>query len=282
MSKAKLAFIGFGEAASHFAIGLIESGLTDITAFSHASRHVEGVTFCDDVAATIKDCDLVISAVTAGAALSVAEDIAKHLHKSQIVMDVNSVSPGTKREIATKINDAGGRFIEAAIMGSLPKYGHKVPILIGGPAVPDVIKMLAPYGMNFTDLGSEYGRAAATKMFRSIMVKGLEALLQECVLGADKYGAADQVLASVGDGYPGIDWAKLADDLIGRTAIHGARRADEMDQVASTLRELDIDPFMASAAAKRIRWAADQGLKDTFGDNPPESFHDVLAALKQK
>jgi 3-hydroxyisobutyrate dehydrogenase-like beta-hydroxyacid dehydrogenase len=142
--------------------------------------------------------------------------------------------------------------------------------------------MLAPYGMNLTDLGPEYGRTAATKIFRSIMVKGLEALLKECVLGADKYGAADQVLASVGDGYPGIDWAKLADDLIGRTAIHGARRADEMDQVASTLRELDIDSFMASAASKCFRWAADQGLKDTFGNNAPESFHDVLAALKQK
>lgn len=45
MSKPKLAFIGFGEAASHFAISLIENGLTDINAFSHTSRHVEGVTF---------------------------------------------------------------------------------------------------------------------------------------------------------------------------------------------------------------------------------------------
>lgn len=214
--------------------------------------------------------------------MTVAEEISKHVRASQIVMDVNSVSPGTKGDIATKINNAGGRFVEAAIMGGLPKYGHKVPILIGGPAASDVAKMLAPYGMNLTDLGPEYSRAATTKIFRSIMVKGLEALHQECVLGADKYGTADQALASVGDGYPGIDWAKLADDLIGRTAIHGARRADEMDQVASTLRELDIGPFMASAASKRIRWAADQGLKDTFGDNAPESFHDVLAALKQK
>lgn len=282
MSNFKLAFIGFGEAASHFAIGLIESGLTDIAAYSHASRHVDGVTFCDDVGATIKGRDLVISAVTAGAALNVAEEISKHVNESQIVMDVNSVSPGTKRDIATMINGVGGRFVEAAIMGSLPKYGHKVPMLVGGPEAPEVVEMLAPYGMDLTDLGPAYGRAAATKMFRSIMVKGLEALLQECVLGADKYGAADQVLASVGDGYPGIDWAKLADNLIGRTAIHGARRADEMDQVANTLRELGIDPFMASAAAKRIRWATDQGLKDTFGDKAPESFHDVLSALKQK
>ncbi len=282
MSDLKLAFIGFGEAASHFAIGLIESGLIDITAYSHVSRHVDGVTFYEDVGATIHDRDIIISAVTAGAALSVAEEIAKHVRESQIVMDVNSISPGTKRDIATMINDADALFVEAAIMGSLPKYGHKVPILVGGPAASDLVTMLAPFGMDLTDLGPEYGRASATKMFRSVMVKGLEALLQECVLGADKYGAADQVLASVGDGYPGIDWAKLADNLIGRTAIHGARRADEMDQVANTLRELDIDPFMASAAAKRIRWAVDQGLKDTFGDKAPESFHDVLSALKRK
>jgi len=37
--------------------------------------------------------------------------------------------------------------------------------------------------------------------------------------------------------------------------------------------------MMASAASKRIRWAAEHGLKEKFGTTPPESFHDVLAII---
>ena len=110
-----------------------------------------------------------------------------------------------------------------------------------GEAAPDVITALEPFGMNLTDLGPEYGRAAATKMFRSVMIKGLEALLQECVLGASKYGAAEQVLESVGEGYPGVDWVELANHMLGRTAVHGMRRAAEMDEVAATHALLEAD-----------------------------------------
>jgi 3-hydroxyisobutyrate dehydrogenase-like beta-hydroxyacid dehydrogenase len=161
-------------------------------------------------------------------------------------------------------------------MGAVPGPRHTVPILMCGEAAPDVIEALAPFGMNLTDLGPEYGRAAATKMFRSVMIKGLEALLQECVLGASKYGAAEQVLESVGEGYPGVDWVELANHMLGRTAVHGMRRAAEMDEVAATLQELGIEPMMAAAAAKRIRWAASQGLRDKFGIEGPKTFHEVV------
>jgi len=201
------------------------------------------------------------------------------LKPGQIYIDINSVSPGTKKKIADVINATGARFVECAVMGAVPGPRHEVPILLCGDAAPDVIAALSPFGMNMADLGPEYGRAAATKMFRSVMIKGLEALLQECVLGADKYGAAEQVLESVGEGYPGVDWVQLAHHMLGRTAIHGKRRADEMDEVAATLAELGIEPMMASSAARRIRWAADHGLKEKFGANEPKSFHEVLAII---
>ena len=141
---------------------------------------------------------------------------------------------------------------------------------------------MQPLGMAMEDFGPELGRAAAMKMFRSIMVKGMEALFQECVLGAERYGVADRVLDSIGDGYPGLDWNKMASHLIGRTAIHGERRAHEMEEVAETLKALGIEPMMAAAAAKRIKWAADKGLAEKFGDTAPESFHDVVAAINER
>ena len=279
MSGPKLGFIGFGEAGSNIAAGLLEEGLSDISAYALECRHVDGVTEYPDAQAAISGRDIVFSAVTASVALEVAKMCAPLLAPGQIYIDVNSVSPGTKKNIADVINGAGGRFVECSIMGAVPKPRHTVPMLLCGPAAPDVIAGLAPFKMNMSDLGPDYGRAAATKMFRSVMIKGLEALLQECVLGADKYGAAEQVLESVGEGYPGVDWVELAHHMLGRTAVHGKRRADEMDQVAETLRELGIEPMMAASAAKRIRWAADHGLKEKFGSDGPKSFHEVLAVI---
>jgi len=163
----------------------------------------------------------------------------------------------------------------------VPGYGHTVPMLLAGEAAPELIAAMRPYGMAMEDLGPELGRAAAFKMFRSIMVKGMEALFQECVLGAERYGVAKKVLDSVGDGYPGIDWDKLAHHLIGRTAIHGERRAHEMEEVAETLRALGIEPMMAEAAAKRIKWAADKGLAEAFQGKAPESYADVIKAINE-
>src|SRR5688572_2846387 len=105
--------------------------------------------------------------------------------------------------------------------------------------------------MRFEVLSRKVGGASAVKMCRSIVVKGLEALLFECVLGATPYDADERVFASLNESLPGIDWKKLADYMVGRVVVHGERRAHEMEQVAETLRAIGIDPIMSEAAARR-------------------------------
>ena len=87
-------------------------------------------------------------------------------------------------------------------------------------------------------LPGEVGTAAAVKMCRSIVVKGLEALMCECMLGASRYEATAHVFASLNESFPGIDWQKLADYMIGRVVVHGERRAREMEEVADTAARL--------------------------------------------
>jgi 3-hydroxyisobutyrate dehydrogenase-like beta-hydroxyacid dehydrogenase len=125
----------------------------------------------------------------------------------------------------------------------------------------------------------QVGQAAAVKMFRSVVYKGIEALLFECVLGASQYGAEQRVFASLAESIPGVDWKKLADYMIGRVVVHGERRAREMDEVSKTLEELGIEPMMASATARRFDWAADLGLRETFNGEFPKSYQEVLQAL---
>ena len=282
MSHPKLGFIGFGEAAAALSDGLLGAGLAKITAFDTRSRPaMKGVVMGKDMADLIAGADVIVAAVTSAVALDVAKAAARHLQPRHIYVDINSVSPEVKIAIGKVIDKTGARYVEAAVMAAVPPFKHKVPMLLGGRAAPDFIKIMAPYGMALEDFGPEIGRAAATKMFRSVVVKGMEALLQECVLAADRYGVADRVLESVKDGYPGLDWKALADYLIGRTAIHGVRRAHEMIEVSETLKSLGIEPMMSAAAAKRIAWAGNFGLKDKFGDKAPKSFHEVMKAIAE-
>ena len=101
--------------------------------------------------------------------------------------------------------------------------------------------------------GEEIGAAAGLKMIRSVMIKGIEALTAECFLAAQRAGIVEEVAASLKNNYPTLDWGKVIDYNLERMASHGVRRADEMDQVAATLRELGLDPLMATATSTRQR-----------------------------
>jgi 3-hydroxyisobutyrate dehydrogenase-like beta-hydroxyacid dehydrogenase len=101
--------------------------------------------------------------------------------------------------------------------------------------------------------GNEVGAAAALKMIRSVMIKGIEALTFECFLAAKRAGIVDEVAVSLKNNYPSLDWNRIIEYNLERMASHGIRRADEMDQVAETLRELGLDPLMATATATRQR-----------------------------
>jgi 3-hydroxyisobutyrate dehydrogenase len=155
------------------------------------------------------------------------------------------------------IAGSGAQFVEVAVMAPVSPYGHRVPMLLNGPGAAAFVDAMAPFGMRLDVLpSSPIGSAAAVKMCRSIVVKGLEALMLECVLAATRFDANDLVFASLDESFPGVDWKQLADYMIGRVVVHGERRAREMEEVAGTLRAVGIDPIMAEAAARRQEWGA--------------------------
>jgi 3-hydroxyisobutyrate dehydrogenase-like beta-hydroxyacid dehydrogenase len=285
----KIGFVGFGEAAYHIAQGLEQPGIASITAFDIQSndkirqRAREAQTrLLESNRELAASCDIMLSAVTADQALIAARQNAPYLTADHIYADLNSVSPGLKQSIARVIEASGARFAEIAMMAPVPPYGHKVPMLAGGAGAHDFVAALAPFGISAEIVSREVGTAAATKMFRSIIVKGLEALLTECVLGASRYHADERVFASLAETFPGIHWKQLADYMVGRVVVHGERRAREMEEVAATLREIDIEPIMAEAIVRRMDWSVETGLKQLFGGEAPKSYRDVVDAAAKK
>jgi len=155
-------------------------------------------------------------------------------------------------------------------------------MLAGGNGAEAFVDRLGPFGISAEIVSREVGTAAATKMFRSIIVKGMEALITECVLGASRYNADERVFASLSESFPGINWKQLADYMVGRVVVHGERRAREMEEVAATLREIDIEPIMAEAIVRRMDWSVEAGLKQFFHGESPKNYREVVEAAAKK
>lgn len=201
--------------------------------------------------------ELIISAVTAAQILNAATAAAEADLKGAWFLDLNSASPGMKKEAAEAIKAAGGRYVEAAVMSPAPPKRLATPILLGGPHANDFSPLAEQLGLTNTSVFSaELGKASAAKMCRSVMVKGIEALLSESLLAARTYGVEDTVLKSLDDLFPGPDWPTLARYMISRTLEHGTRRAEEMREVARTISEAGLTPHMSAATAERQDWAS--------------------------
>lgn len=264
-----LTLIGFGEAGAILgedlaALGvsvyaydrLQENPSTRAALYDKAQRC--GVQLCDSSAQAIARGDWVISAVTADAALDVAQAAAAVMRTGQLFIDINSVAPSTKRAALAAMQIYGIDYIDAAIMAPVPPQRLKTPILLGGTSAGLVAEQLAELGMNVRKVADEVGVASAIKMCRSIMIKGLEALTTECLSTARQYQAEREVLASLHQSFPQMGWdGALPHYLISRVAEHGRRRSEEMKEVAKTSRDMGVVPSMSQAIVHTQRGLVD-------------------------
>jgi 3-hydroxyisobutyrate dehydrogenase-like beta-hydroxyacid dehydrogenase len=284
-----LGFMGFGEAAPAIAEGLAEAGAENLYTFDIAYRSDpdrfaprmarSGTRMTKNPAELASCCRLIFSLVTCTEAVPAAASIAEHLTPDHIYVDMNSASPEVKRQVGGIVEKSGARFVEAAVMSVVPPLRHRVPVLLCGEAAPGLVSILEPFGMNLEVLGEQIGAASATKMFRSVMVKGMQALFIECLLAARHFGTEKRVLDTVTASYPGIDWNEFADYLIGRSALHAGRQSREMEEVSHTLESIGELPLMARATAERLRRFSELGLKEVFGETEPETYAEVLELL---
>lgn len=251
---------------------------------THAERH--GVRLIPAHAELAAHCDLIISAVTAGQARAAARACVPGMQKGAWFLDLNSASPGAKIEAAGIVEAAGGRYVEGAVMTAVPPHRARVPLLLGGPHAAMLQGPLKALGFAPEVASTTLGVASATKMCRSVMIKGLEAMLIESFTAARAWGVEDAVLASLAETFPGVDWERLAAYFFQRVIQHGRRRAEEMREAAQTVREVGLAPWSATAAAERQAWMANLADRSVFGDRragPADWRHDadrILAALR--
>jgi 3-hydroxyisobutyrate dehydrogenase-like beta-hydroxyacid dehydrogenase len=277
-----ICLIGYGEvgrilaedlrAAGH-AVGTFDlklAGAAGDAMRAHAAGH--GVTLCSGHAEAARGAELVVSAVTASQAVAVAEACAPGLAAGAFFLDFNSASPGAKIRAAGIVHAVGARYVEGAVMTSVPPYRIKVPLLLGGPHAAALEPVVNGIGFAARVASPTLGVASATKMCRSVMIKGLEAMVIESFTTARHHGVEDAVIASLQETFPGIDWEKQAAYFFQRVIEHGRRRAEEVREVAQTVREAGLEPWSAAGTAERQGWVADLADAGLFGPRGTPAF----------
>jgi 3-hydroxyisobutyrate dehydrogenase-like beta-hydroxyacid dehydrogenase len=231
-----------------------------------------GVTLVSSHAALASQADFSVSAVTASQAVPVAEACAPTVKQGAWFLDFNSASPGAKQRAAALIDAAGGRYVEGAVMTSVPPYRIKVPLLLGGAGARELAPLLVVLGFDAKVASDKLGVASAVKMCRSIMIKGMEAMVIESFTTARAYGVEDAVLASLAETFPAINWEKQGAYFFQRVIEHGRRRAEEVREVAETVREAGLTPWSAQGTAERQAWVADLADSGLFGPRGTKEF----------
>ena len=269
-----LGVVGYGEVGKILAAGLaphvdavsvwdLEFNDSSVRAAVPAS-----VRACASLQELYAQADLVVSAVTASNTLDVAEDAGMHIRSGGVFLDLNSASPGTKKRSATMLAAGGAHYVDAGVMAAVPSHGIRVPMLLGGPKAEELAETLRGWGMDAQAVSDEVGVASAIKMCRSVVVKGMEALVMESYAAARHYGVEEHMLPTLAATFPGLDWQQQGSYFFQRVAQHGKRRAEEMFEAARTVRDAGIDPTMATATAHKQDAMARLARARLFADLP--------------
>jgi 3-hydroxyisobutyrate dehydrogenase-like beta-hydroxyacid dehydrogenase len=281
----RVAIIGFGEAAQAFVGGAGWSG--DVRTYDKLTDDPTGraaklsdydrfeVRGADRITDAIEGAEILLSLVTANQAAQAARAAAPYIQPGAIYCEMNSVAPETKKSNATIIEEAGGQFVDVAIMSPVNPARLDVPLLLSGPRALDGERALRSLGFgNVHTIGSRVGEASAVKMIRSVIVKGIEALTAEAMLAASEAGVVEEVLASLDASESARPWGERANYNLDRMIVHGVRRAEEMDEVVRTLISLGIVPHLTRQTALRQREIGNLGLRS------PETLEEKLEQLR--
>lgn len=284
----KIGFIGFGEAAYNMAEGLKEEGLEHIYAYDiMAADEVYGKTVHDrasSIGAVIKDSvqeliasvDIILAAVSAAYTFDVCKGAAPYLTADKIYVDVSASTPETEEKVCEEVERTGAKFVDVAMMGSLPQKRHKVEILACGSGASMFYDCMKPYHMNIEVLDGKAGMASGIKLIRSVFMKGLSALICETCQSARKIGIEKEVITSISGSLKETSFEKLIEQFIPAAAVHAKRRAVEMTGAIEVLDSYQLPHEMTDGTKAKLERIAGYHLNEKYAGKVPKDWREVL------
>jgi 3-hydroxyisobutyrate dehydrogenase-like beta-hydroxyacid dehydrogenase len=263
---AQVCVFGLGEAGSLIAGDLASAGV-EVHGYDPAEVATPaGVSRHDHAPAAVVGADLVLGITAAADATTALTQALDAIPRGAVYADLATASAGLKRRLAAIASGAGLGFADVALMSPVPGTGLRTPALVSGPSARELIATMAPLGMPVEHAGDEAGMAATRKLLRSVVVKGLTALVIESMRAAGAAGLVNETWDNIVGQLNAVDEA-LVRRLVTGTGRHAARRVHEMEAAAELLTELGVEPTMTSATTAQLRRvAADRTAVPTLPD----------------
>lgn len=287
-----IGFVGFGEASYSLAKGLKDEGIKDIKAYD-VNVFDEGkntlikkrsqelnIEVTDSYEKFFDDRDYVFVAVPAFVALDACKEISNYIKDTCTYVDVSASSPAIKDKCKNILDENNVSYIDASMLGSLPKLKHKVPFYVSGEEANKFIQDFEKYGMNITYVNEKPGSATSIKLIRSIFMKGISALMIELVMASDSYGVSDFVLNSISDSLDGISFMSHLNRLVTGSAIHAKRRAFELGGSIEMLEDKKLNSLMSEATKKKLEIVSNYDFSNV-AEKDEKSWVDIVNVLKE-
>ena len=269
MNSVHVAVLGLGEAGSAFAAGMVANG-AEVRGFDPADVAVPpGVTNCVTAAQAVEGADAVIALTHAAQALDAAQSAVGHLPAGAFYADFATGDPGLKREIAKLARDHGLRVIDGAVMNPVPLAGVATPVDVAGDEPEAFVTLMSPLGLRLTAVSTEPGVAATRKLLRSVLVKGLSALVIESMRAAETAGEAGWFRAHAFDLLSNLDRDYVA-RLVEGNVKHSVRRVHEMEAASELLRQLGEPPLTSEATRQVLASVPKRGVPAMQDDHPAQ------------
>jgi 3-hydroxyisobutyrate dehydrogenase-like beta-hydroxyacid dehydrogenase len=291
-NQIKLGLIGFGEVGSTLGRGFREQGLSHVMSYDKYAfdgpfsaliqkRAADaGVPLARSPEELAQHCNVIIGVTPGTASVESAKAFAPYLTANHVFVDFASATPKVKRAVGEALARSGAAIADASIMGTPHADGHRLPILSSGPASERFLELLTPWGLKIEHVPGDLGAASGIKIMRSVIAKGLEALLVECVLGARRYGIDSEVLTSFGKFADSRPFTEFANFLMVTDVIHADRRGHEARMSAEALEDAGVEPIMTRATAERLEWVAALGAKAHFGGEVPKDYTTAMEGIE--
>ncbi len=251
-----------GDMGQAIAACLKESGCNVFTSLDGRSARTRalaneaGLTDCGSMDRLVASCDMILSVLNPGAALDKAREVAAAIVKTgkkPVFADCNAVSPQTVHKIDAIIREAGGKFIDAGIIGAPPRGGSRTRLYVSGPDARLFAQFNHP-NLQVRVAGERIGDASGVKMCYGAVTKGLVALGVELLIAARRLGVENVLEAEFRESLPDIhEW------ILGRSVAmppKAYRWVPEMLEIARTFEDLDMTPRILEGAADMFGFIA--------------------------
>jgi 3-hydroxyisobutyrate dehydrogenase-like beta-hydroxyacid dehydrogenase len=251
----RIAVFGLGEAGGSIATDLAGRGAL-VHGYDPAAHQSTppGVTRHGDPITAVHTADLVLAVTAAVDAEQAVTQALDAIPAAAVYADLSTAAPALKERLADHARRRRLAFVDVALMSTVPGNGMATPQLVSGSGVERYLEVLGPLGLGAEAVGGRAGAAATRKLLRSVVTKGLAAILIEALRAGGAAGLRNWLWEHLVAELEALD-GRFVRRLVEATGPHAERRQHEMEAATRMLIDLGVEPRMTAATVASLRAA---------------------------